>query len=85
MDPLSKEIRTISCAYIAVRAQSQNDFAYVKGKHFHSINIQVICDAQMSLTNIVAQWPGSTYGSFIMQTSSVRNRHLDCVGWLTSW
>ena len=42
--------------------------------HFHSIFVQIICDAQMQLTNIVARWPGSTHDSYILSNSMVGNR-----------
>jgi len=66
-------IGAIDCTHIAIRAPSDHEFAYVNRKHFHSINVQVICDAQMCLTN-VARWPGSTHDSFILRNSSVGNR-----------
>ena len=34
-------------------------------KHFHSINSQIICDANLFLINVVARWPGSTHDSFM--------------------
>ena len=68
-------IGVIYCTHIAIRAPSDNEFAYVNRKnrkHFHLINVQVISDAQMSLTN-VALWPGSTHDSFTLWNSSVGN------------
>ncbi|KAK0131545.1 putative nuclease HARBI1 [Merluccius polli] len=50
-------IRAIDCTHIAIKAPSQDEFVYVNRKHFHSINVQIICDAQMQLTNIVARGP----------------------------
>jgi len=48
----------------------------INRKHFHSINVQIICDADMLLTNVVARWPGSTHDSFILRHSSVGRRLL---------
>ncbi|XP_059915803.1 putative nuclease HARBI1 [Gadus macrocephalus] len=67
-------IGAVDCTHIAIKAPSQDEFVYVNRKHFHSINVQVICDAQMQLLNIVARWPGSTHDSFILTNSMVRNR-----------
>lgn len=53
-------IREIDCTHIAVRAPSENEFAYVNKKHFHQINVQAICDTYVCLTNVVAHWPSST-------------------------
>ena len=40
-------IGAIDCTHIAIKAPSQNEFVYVNRKHFHSINVQIICDAQI--------------------------------------
>jgi len=55
-------------------SSSEEEFAYVNQKHFYSINVQIICDAQMRLTNIVARWPGSTHDSYILTNSMVGMR-----------
>lgn len=67
-------IGAIDCTHIAIKAPSEEEFAYVNRKHFHSINVQIICDAQMRLTNIVARWPGSTHDSYILTNSMVGMR-----------
>ncbi|KAK0140608.1 putative nuclease HARBI1 [Merluccius polli] len=66
-------IGAIDCTHIAIKAPSEGEYAYVNRKHFHSLNVQIICDAQMRLTNIVARWPGSTHDSFVLTNSSVGN------------
>ncbi|XP_060766174.1 putative nuclease HARBI1 [Neoarius graeffei] len=67
-------IGVIDCTHIAIKAPSEGEYAYVNRKHFHSINVQIICDAQMRLTNIVARWPGATHDAFVLANSSVGNR-----------
>lgn len=66
-------IGAIDCTHIAMRALTENEFAYVNRKNLHSINVQVVCDSNMVLTNLVARWPGS-YDSFILVHSSVGRR-----------
>lgn len=70
----SNVIGAIDCTHIAIKAPSEEEFAYVNRKHFHSINVQIICDAQMRLTNIVARWPGATHDSYILTNSMVGMR-----------
>ncbi|KAL2086050.1 hypothetical protein ACEWY4_017109 [Coilia grayii] len=53
-------IGAIDCTHVAIKVPSEGEYAYVNRKHFHSINVQIICDAQMRLTNIVARWPGAS-------------------------
>lgn len=56
---LPNVISAIDCTHISVRAPSENEFGYVNRKHVNSINVQVVCDSNMVLTNVQAQWPGS--------------------------
>ncbi|XP_046389324.1 putative nuclease HARBI1 [Ischnura elegans] len=41
-------------------------------KGYFSINVQVVCDADLKLINIVSRWPGSTHDSTIFNASFVR-------------
>ena len=78
-------IGAIDCTHVAIRASSENEFAFINRKHFHSLNVQLICDSDMLLTNIVTRWPGSTNDSFILRHSSVGRRLEDGAvrdGWL---
>ncbi|KAL6486323.1 hypothetical protein MHYP_G00057150 [Metynnis hypsauchen] len=78
-------IGAIDCTHIALKAPSEEEFAYVNRKHFHSINVQIICDAKMCLTNVVARWPGSIHDSYILTNSMVGKRLQAgrvCDGWL---
>lgn len=67
-------IGAIDCTHVAIRAPNVNENTFINRKHFHSINVQIICDADMLLTNVVARWPGSTHDSFILRHSSVGRR-----------
>lgn len=42
---------------------------YVNRKNVHFINVQVICDATLRVTDLVAKWPGSTHDSFMLMNS----------------
>ncbi|KAL2099665.1 hypothetical protein ACEWY4_004059 [Coilia grayii] len=67
-------IGAIDCTHVAIRAPHVNEYMYVNRKNFHSINVQLICDARMAILNAVARWPGSTHDSFIVRNCSVGNR-----------
>ncbi|XP_034036877.1 putative nuclease HARBI1 [Thalassophryne amazonica] len=64
-------IGAIDCTHVRLRPPSVNDYAYVNRKNYHSINVQLICDAHMRLVNVVARWLGSTHDAYIFQHSSV--------------
>lgn len=40
-------------------------------KGYHSLNVQIVCNANMEITNINARYPGSTHDSFIFLNSRV--------------
>ncbi|KAJ8403265.1 hypothetical protein AAFF_G00354820 [Aldrovandia affinis] len=67
-------IGAIDCTHIAIRAPHANEYVYVNRKNYHSINVQLICNARMAILNAIARWPGSTHDSFIVRNCSVGNR-----------
>ncbi|XP_034743427.1 putative nuclease HARBI1 [Etheostoma cragini] len=46
----------------------------VNRKFFHSINVQMICDASCIFTNVEAEWPGSVHDSRIFRFSTISQR-----------
>lgn len=40
-------------------------------KNFHSINVQIVCDATLTITNVVSKWPGNTHDSFMLLNSAL--------------
>ncbi|XP_068160205.1 putative nuclease HARBI1 [Antennarius striatus] len=60
--------------HIPIKAPSQDDGAYVNRKSVHSINVQIICDAEYRIINVVAKWPGSVHDSRIYRESDLSGR-----------
>lgn len=46
-------IETLDCTQGAFRTPTENKAAFRSSKWFHSINVQVICDAHYSITNVM--------------------------------
>ncbi|XP_039602158.1 putative nuclease HARBI1 [Polypterus senegalus] len=59
-------IGAVDCTHVALKAPTVDEFAFVNRKGYHSINVQVICDAHLNLLNVVAN-----NDSFIVQNSIV--------------
>jgi hypothetical protein len=44
---------------------------YVNRKSWYSINVQLMCNSDYKITNVVARWPGSTHDSRVLRNSSI--------------
>ena len=54
-------IGAIDGTHIQIKPPPVNEEIYVGRKGFHSINVQVVCDHNLMLTDVVVKWPGSTH------------------------
>lgn len=62
----------IDGTHVAVTAlRKEIEHAFVNRKGFHSINVQIVCDHRMQITNINARYPGSTHDSYIFLASQM--------------
>ncbi|XP_063316983.1 putative nuclease HARBI1 [Pelmatolapia mariae] len=77
-------IGCIDGTHIPIIAPSVNEGDYVNRKSFHSINVQIICDAANIITNVEAKWPGSVHDSQIFRecTLSTKFGHGEFTGYL---
>ncbi|XP_046585453.1 putative nuclease HARBI1 [Haliotis rubra] len=57
--------------FIRLMAPSENEADYLNRKGFHSLNVQMICDARYKFINCVAKWPGSVHDSHIFRDSRI--------------
>ncbi|XP_046544627.1 putative nuclease HARBI1 [Haliotis rubra] len=57
--------------FIRLMAPSENEADYLNRKGFHSLNVQMICDARYKFINCVAKWPGSVHDSRIFRDSRI--------------
>ncbi|KAK0152189.1 putative nuclease HARBI1 [Merluccius polli] len=64
----------IDGTHVPITAPSENEGDYVNRKSFHSINVQIICDAACIITNVEAKWPGSVHDSRIYRECRLSNR-----------
>lgn len=55
-------------------AQNKTDFFC--RKQFYAVNVQIICDANGNILDIVARWPGSTHDQTILVNSIIFERFL---------
>ncbi|XP_061164358.1 putative nuclease HARBI1 [Saccostrea echinata] len=56
---------------IKIKAPKDNEADFINRKGFHSLNVQMICGPDFSITNVVAKWPGSVHDSRIFKESAL--------------
>ena len=72
---LPRVIGAIDSSHIRIIVlPSEDDYAYVNRKRYHSINNQATCDANHIFRDVVAKWPGLHHDSFILEASTVHDR-----------
>lgn len=65
-------IGALDCTHVAILKPAQEEHNYINRKGFHSLNVQIICDANLKIMNINANYPGSTHDAFIWRQSRVK-------------
>lgn len=64
-------VGVIDGSHIRIQEPFRNGNAYINRKHFASLNICAICDADGKFTFASIRWPGSCHDSFILRQTSV--------------
>ncbi|KAJ8911212.1 hypothetical protein NQ315_014924 [Exocentrus adspersus] len=69
-------IGCIDCTRVAIFPPIQNhdiypEHIYINRKNNHSINVQLICDDTLKITNVNARFPGSIHDAYIWSQSNI--------------
>ena len=64
-------IGCIDGTQIRIQAPISQEYEYVNRKGYHSLNIQLMCNADCKIINCVVKWPGSTHDSRILKESKI--------------
>lgn len=65
-------IGAIDCTHIAILKPKVNAHNFLNRKGYHSINTQVICNADLKFLAVNANYPGSHHDAFIWRQSQIR-------------
>ncbi|XP_049825046.1 putative nuclease HARBI1 [Aethina tumida] len=66
-------IGCIDCTHVAIFSPKIDEYVFVNRKGYHSINVQLICGANLEILNVIAKYPGSSHDSFIWNNSDIQN------------
>lgn len=66
----------IDCTHVAILKPTEEEHNFVNRKGFHSLNVQIICDANLTIININPNFPGSSHDAFIWRQSNIRDHLL---------
>ena len=62
----------VDCTHITIDNLGKEDAELFRNRKGHfSVNVQVACDVELNLTNVVAKWYGSAHDSRIFDNSSL--------------
>ena len=61
----------IDGSYIPVKRPRKNPEQYINRKGFHSLQLQVICDADVLFTSVFCSYPGSVHDARVFRNSSI--------------
>lgn len=84
IDSFPNVLGVLGCTHIAISPPSEMEQLYRNNKHYHSINVQLVCAPDMRIMDVLSQFPGSTHNSTILKQSSIHERfeNEEYNGWL---
>lgn len=65
-------IGAIDGTHVAILKPSNDEHNFINRKGFHSLNVQIVCDPNLIILNVNANFGGSTHDSFIWRQSQLK-------------
>ncbi|KAJ8911805.1 hypothetical protein NQ315_014229 [Exocentrus adspersus] len=68
-------IGCVDGTHVAIVTPVHDEHLYYNRKRYHSKNVQIICDANLQIINVNANFGGASHDAFIWQNSAIK-QHL---------
>ncbi|XP_045506318.1 putative nuclease HARBI1 [Colias croceus] len=59
--------------HVALVKPSEHEERFFNRKHYHSRNVQIICDSDLNILNVDATFGGATHDAYIWRNSEINN------------
>ncbi|XP_072263909.1 putative nuclease HARBI1 [Pyxicephalus adspersus] len=84
IDGFPNVLGVLGCTHIAISPPSEMEQMYRNSRHYHSINVQLVCAPDMRILDVVAEFPGSTHNANVLKQSKIHERfeNGEFNGWL---
>lgn len=84
IDGFPNVLGVLGCTHIAISPPSEMEQMYRNNKHYHSINLQLVCAPDLRILDVVSQFPGSTHNTNLLKQSKIHERfeNGEFNGWL---
>ncbi|XP_030076105.1 putative nuclease HARBI1 [Microcaecilia unicolor] len=63
----------VGCTHVALKPPSDHENLYRNRQRYHSMNMQLVCNARGMITHVVAEFPGSMHDATILNQSSLKH------------
>lgn len=64
-------IGAVDCTHVAILKPTAEEHNFINRKGYHSLNVQIISDANLRILSLNANYPGSSHDSFIWRQSNI--------------
>lgn len=71
MGKMPNTVGVIDCTHVHIQAPHEREWEFVNRKGRHSINVQLVGNADLIITNCVVKWPGSVHDARILRESHI--------------
>ncbi|XP_060809565.1 putative nuclease HARBI1 [Amyelois transitella] len=72
-------IGCVDGTHVAMVRPSENEDWYFNRKHYHSRNVQILCDFDLNIISVDACFGGATHDSHIFNQHAIKNHLIDLV------